>query len=70
MEWIETPQSSNVDRFGYDGSMLVLRVQFKNSSVYDYYEVPQGVFDAMKNAPSVGQFLAQQVKGIYRYARI
>lgn len=69
MEWIDTPESSNIVRFGYDDTSRVLKVEFKNGSVYDYFDVPDQVFNNMKNAPSKGQFLAQQVKGTYRYAR-
>jgi hypothetical protein len=69
MDWIDTPQSSNVARFGYDEETRVLKVEFKNGAVYDYYDLPEQVFNGMKSAPSVGQYLAQQIKGSYRYAR-
>ena len=70
MEWIDTPQSSNIVRFGYDEESRVLKVEFKNGSVYDYFDVPAQVFNGMKSASSsVGQYLAQQVKGTFRYAR-
>lgn len=69
MSWIETPDSSNLARFKYDDNARVLTVEFKNGGTYNYYDVPQRVFDQMKAAPSKGQFLAQNVKGVYRYAR-
>lgn len=69
MNWIETPESSNISRFRYDESNRILTVEFKNGGTYDYYDVPPIVFEQMKSAPSKGQFLAQQVKGNYRYAR-
>jgi hypothetical protein len=69
MDWIESPESSNVVRFGYDEAGRVLQVEFKNGSVYGYYDVPEQLFNDMRNAVSKGQFLAQQVKGTYRYAR-
>ncbi len=69
MDWIETPESSNIARFAYDDTSHVLKVEFKNGGMYDYFDVPQHVFDGMRNAPSKGQYLAQQVKGTYRYAR-
>lgn len=69
MEWIDTPESSNIARFCYDEPNLVLKVEFKNGSVYDYYDVPEHIFNGMRSAPSKGQYLAQQVKGAYRYAR-
>lgn len=69
MEWIETPESSNISRIGYDEANRVLKIEFKNGSLYDYFDVPVNVFEGMRNAPSKGQYLAQQVKGIFRYAR-
>ena len=69
MEWIPTPQSSNIVRYGYDEASRVLKVEFKNGSFYDYFDVPDQVFNGMKSASSVGQYLAQQVKGTFRYAR-
>jgi hypothetical protein len=68
MDWIEA-DSSNIARFAYDEANNVLKVEFKNGGIYDYFDVPQPVFNGMRNAPSKGQYLAQQIKGYYRYAR-
>lgn len=68
MDWIET-ESSNIARFAYDDTSHVLKVEFKNGGIYNYFDVPQQVFEGMRNAPSTGQYLAQQIKGTYRYAR-
>lgn len=70
MNWIATPESSNLSGFGYDSATFILRVEFKNGATYEYFDVPQHVADAMNAAPSKGQFLAHQIKGTYRYARI
>lgn len=70
MNMIETPDSSNISRFGYEESSRVLRVEFKNGSLYDYFDIPVTTFDNMKNAGSKGQYLAQNIKGVYRYARV
>ncbi len=69
MDWIPTPESSNIAQFAYDNANQILKVEFKNGSVYDYFDVPEHIFEGMKGAASKGQFLAQQVKGSYRYAR-
>ncbi|RFC34729.1 MAG: KTSC domain-containing protein [Candidatus Nitrotoga sp. LAW] len=69
MDWIETPESSNITRFAYDDTSYVLKVEFKNGGLYDYFDVPQHIFEGMRSAPSKGQYLAQQIKGAYRYAR-
>jgi hypothetical protein len=69
MTWINTPESSNIARFDYNNDSHVLTVEFKNGATYNYYDVPETVFNQMKAASSKGQFLAQNVKGVYRYAR-
>lgn len=69
MNWIETPESSNIARFAYDSASSVLVIEFSKGGTYNYFDVPEMVFEQMKAAPSKGQFLAQNVKGIYRYAR-
>ena len=70
MSWIDTPDSSNLARFKYDDKARVLTVEFKNGGTYNYYDVPQAVFEQMKAAPSKGEFLARSIKGAYRYARV
>jgi hypothetical protein len=70
MEWINTPESSNIASFGYNAVNRVLTVEFKSGGRYEYFEVPSAVFAAMKAADSKGQFLAQSIKGRYRYASI
>ena len=42
----------------------------KNGGRYNYYDVPDVVYEGMKGAASYGQFLAQNIKGKYRYARV
>jgi hypothetical protein len=69
MNWIETPESSNLSRFRYDESAQLLIVDFKNGTTYTYYDIPETLFQQMKSATSKGQFLAQNIKGTYRYAR-
>ncbi|NJL26617.1 MAG: KTSC domain-containing protein [Thermoanaerobaculia bacterium] len=70
MDWINTPNSSNLSRFAYDSEHMILTVEFKRGGTYNYYDVPEGIFELMKTAQSHGRALAQNVKGIYRYARI
>ena len=70
MNWVETPDSSNIARYKYDEREHVLTVEFKSGGTYNYYDVPQRAFDGMNTASSKGQFLARHIKGAYRYARI
>jgi hypothetical protein len=69
MAWINTPESTTVTRFDYQTDRRILLVEFKDGGRYQYYDVPGHVFEQMKAAASKGQFLAQKIKGAYRYAR-
>lgn len=69
MIWIDTPESSNITKFGYDQSNQIMLVEFKNGSLYKYFDVPETIYEQMKTAPSKGRFLSQNIKGLYRYAR-
>lgn len=70
MTWILTPESSNITGFGYESNSQVLTVEFNNGSRYSYFDLPEALFERMKVASSKGGFLAQFIKGKYRYARI
>lgn len=70
MNWIATPESSNISRLKYVRETMVLTVEFQNGGRYDYYDVPERIFEGMKAASSKGQYLAQNIKGKYRYARV
>lgn len=63
--------SSNIRSIGYDASAMVLEVEFNNGAVYQYYNVPQYLYDRMMAADSHGRYLDQYVKkGGYRYAQV
>ena len=62
--------SSNVKSVGYDGQTNTLEVEFHSGHVYQYYGVPERVYDEMMRAPSKGQFLHLEVRNGYPYSRI
>ena len=37
--------SSNIASIGYDPDNLVLEIEFLSGAVYQYYDVPQSVYD-------------------------
>ena len=42
--------SSNVAAVWYDPKTLTLEVEFHNGSVYQYFDVPQTIYDGLMNA--------------------
>lgn len=70
MDWIETPESSNIARFTYNESSSILIVDFNKGGAYQYFDVPSNIFEGMRVASSKGQYLAQNIKGSFRYAKM
>lgn len=66
----EYVSSSNVVSVGYDAPSQTLEVEFRSGGVYQYYNVPQGVFDEFMKAPSKGRFLAYQIRSSFPYSRV
>lgn len=62
--------SSNIASIGYDANSQTLEIEFLNGGVYQYFDVPQHVHEELMNASSHGQYLAQNIKGIYRYSKV
>lgn len=60
--------SSNVAEIGWEEESLYVR--FKSGALYQYFDVPVEVYEAMVIAPSKGKFLHQEVKDTYEYERV
>ena len=66
----QSVSSSNLRSIGYDHSSSTLEVEFNNGSIYQYFDVPQHIYSEIMSAGSHGQYLAQNIKGVYRYSKI
>lgn len=62
--------SSNVESIGYDEDSSTLEVEFKNGTTYQYFDVPANIFAGLRDASSVGGYLAANIKGTYRYSKV
>lgn len=62
--------SSNIASIGYDEGSETLEVEFLNGSVYQYYNVPQNMYDQLMQAGSKGRFLNTYIKNAYPYSRV
>lgn len=65
-----TMPSSVVSSFSYDYASATLRVVFVSGMVYDYLNVPEKVYTAMKASASKGIFLNTKIKGHYSFKKI
>ena len=62
--------SSNVASVGYDATTETLEVEFLNGSMYQYYNVPENMYDRFMQDPSKGRFLNLHIKNAYPYSRV
>jgi hypothetical protein len=62
--------SSNVESVGYDEDSSTLQIEFKNGAMYQYFDVTEDVFIGLRDADSVGRYLAANIKGTYRYSKV
>ena len=63
--------SSHIVSIGYDPTSMVLEVEFNTGAIYQYYDIPQSIYDGLMAADSHGTYLAAYVKkGGYRYTQV
>lgn len=62
--------SSNVQSIGYDSDSSILEVEFTNGAIYQYFGVPQDVYDGLMDAASKGTYLHRHVKQAYSFVKL
>ena len=72
-------KSSNISQVGYDENykltinsrpLAILRVVFTSGFVYDYYNVPKDVYEALINAESIGKYFHANIKNDYEFEKV
>ena len=66
----EPVSSSSLAEIGYDVSTQTMEICFKSGRIYQYFDVPQVIYDELRTAESPGGYLSTRVKGEFRYARV
>ncbi|MGI8951799.1 MAG: KTSC domain-containing protein [Chitinophagaceae bacterium] len=62
--------SSVVSKFYYNANTNTLRIIFVTGMIYDYKNVPEKVYRAMKESFSKGTYFNQYIKGKYEFEKI
>lgn len=65
-----TVESSNLRAVGYDQAQSLLRVEFLDGSVYEYFSVPSKIHSELMGADSHGQYFSKHVRKCFRYEKI
>ena len=64
-------QSSNVASVGYDSADQVLEIEFHHGGTYQYFNVPEHIYQGLMGASSHGTYFDRNVKKAgYSYKKI
>ncbi len=66
----EPVSSSNLASVGYNPDNETLEVEFRNGTIYEYYNVPQFMHERLMQAASVGTFFNAELKNNYACSKI
>lgn len=66
----EPVTSSNVASIGYSRHLHALEIEFTRGAIYRFLEVPPKVHRDLLAAESKGHFIAEKIRGKYRFVRV
>ena len=62
--------STNVASIGYSRSLRALEIEFTRGAIYRFLDVPRSVYYKLLAADSKGHFIAENIRGRYRFVRV
>lgn len=62
--------SSNIKSVGYDAATRTLAIEFSNSHVYHYADVPSDAHQALIGADSIGRHFAAHVRNQFTSSQV
>lgn len=66
----EMVDSSTVLSIGYELTSSTLEVEFKNGGLYQYYNVPEPIYQQLMASDSKGKFMHAYIKPAYPCSRV
>lgn len=66
----ENVESSNLASVGYDSDSMTLEVEFNSGSVYQYFDVPEFVYEDLMGSASKGSYFHHNVRNSYSYSQL
>lgn len=63
-------KSSNIHSIGYDTALKILQIEFRDGSIYEYYQVTEELFNELMEAGSKGKFANHYIFKNHPYVRV
>ncbi|MEP7286385.1 MAG: KTSC domain-containing protein [Chloroflexota bacterium] len=55
---------------GAVGHSRVLEIEFESGRIYQYYDVPEAIYEEMLKAESKGKYFNSHIRGKFKYQEI
>ena len=62
--------STVIASISYDTATATLRITFVSGLIYDYQQVPEEVYQALKTSDAKGIYLNRYIKGKYPFEKV
>ena len=62
--------SSDLSAVGYDSATETLTIEFNSGGLYEYYGVPQNIYEGLMSSPSKGQYFHRFIKESYNTTKL
>lgn len=62
--------SSNIRSIGYDSESNTLEIEFHSGDVYQYFGVPESIYNELMYAPSHGSYFHRHIRDRYRWTKM
>ena len=66
----EPVSSTNVASVGYSRHLHALEIEFTRGAIYRFLDVPSNVYRDLIASDSKGHFIAENIRGKYRFIRV
>ncbi len=63
-------ESHNIKSIGYDVAGQVLEVEFNTGALYQYFSVPDSIYDAFMRSSSKGKYFYANIRDKFEYKRV
>lgn len=62
--------STSILSIGYEAESMTLEIEFQQGNVYQYFDVPEGIYTELMTTESHGSFFNSQIRNNYRFCRV
>lgn len=62
--------SSNLASVGYDPATCTLEVEFNSGRVYQYFDVPEHIYQELMSAGSVGSYFSRSIRNSFACSEV